>query len=213
MLLIQYEGNYMNKTQALPRMLLATLLICNVAASFALEATATNNNKQQQTITIAHLSKDDDLKEVEQLFIRTFKDAYKDIPLDVLKIENLDAFLKAAFEDEPEELKKPNVFCTIAKNANSIVGVISFEPTEQQNEVYIRQLAIDPAIQKQGIGSTLVASITKQLPATTRIIVATRRVNKPAWKFYEKLGFQVCEQVPHELNPERYVGFEKELKN
>lgn len=153
-----------------------------------------------------------DLSEAQVVFNRAFKDAYKDVSLDVLKVESLDAFLQAAFEDEPLDLNNPSkkVVCAIAKEAGRTIGFITFEPTENSDEVYVRQLAVDPVVQKKGVGHKLMAAIDETFPKTKRIVLATRKVNTPACNFYKKQGFQECKQVPHGLNPERYVGFEKQ---
>jgi len=195
--------NSLHKTIAL-----ALLIVANPTASLFAKL-----EQKNAPITVEFVT-GGALEEEKAVFTRSFKDAYKDIPLDVLKVESLDAFLQAAFEDEPLDLNNPNkkVVCAVAKSEETLVGVIFFEPTERENEVYIRQMAVDPSMQRKGVGQLLMATIQTTLPTTTRLIVATRKVNKPACNFYQKIGFKQCEQVPHGLNPERYVGFEKDIR-
>ena len=182
----------------------------SVTKLIALLTIATNTLSALAEIKIEYV-KSGNLEEAQVVFNRAFKEAYKDIPLDVLKVESLDSFLKAAFEDEPIDLNNPDkhVICAIAKNGEKIVGLITFEPTENPNEVYIRQLAVDPEMQKKGIGQQLMNTVKTSLPTTKKILLATRKVNTPACKFYKKLGFHECVQVPHGLNPARNIGFDK----
>ena len=196
-------------------------MIKNIYAPFALvvafsfggsSCTSCINGQKNSIVTIEYVTSGA-LEEEKKVFIRAFQAAYEGIPLAVLNVESIEAFLEAAFEDEPLDLNNPNknVSCAVAKKGEAIVGVIFFEPGLQENEVYIRQLAVEPAEQKQGIGQQLMMSIQTALPKTERLVVATRAVNVPARNFYKKIGFTECKEVPHGLNPERYVGYEKDL--
>lgn len=135
-------NNKLNKT-ILP-MLVA---LANISTLFA-SVPARNT-----TIKIEYV-KNNNLKEEKELFIRSFKDAYKDIPLDILATNNLD-FLEESFDKALMNLNNPNkkVFCAIAKNEGIVVGMIMFELTENDNEVCIGQLAVDPSAQKKELES------------------------------------------------------------
>lgn len=163
-------------------------------------------------VTIAYVT-GGALEDERQFFVRAFKDAYKDIPLDVLKVDNLEAFLLTSFDDAVMHFNKMDkkVHCAVARSEGMPVGIIMFEPTGSDGAVYIELLAVDPSVQKRGIGQQLIAVIQTTLPSTNKIILATRRVNSVACNFYKKIGFKQCEQLPHGLDLECYIGFEKEM--
>lgn len=151
------------------------------------------------------------LEKEEALFVKAFSKAYEGISLETLKIKSLPEFLKGAFVDERDDLNnnKPMDFF-IAKVGDGLVGLISFEKTGEKT-VYIRQLAVDPGLKGRGIGKALVSLCALQYPEVAQLILATRRINTEARGFYTALGFNETKQVPHDLNVERYVGFEKAL--
>jgi len=196
-----------------------TLLILFAMAHIPFPSCA-NSPSQTMAVTLEYV-KGGDLQEEKNVWVRAAKDAYKDIPLDVLfgtinaeRFKTLDGVLEVGFEDHPIDLNNPdkNVFCVVAKNEEVVVGVILFEPTEQKNEVYIRELAVDPAMQRKGIGRQLMGAVQTTLPTTKKIVLTTNKANMSASNFYQKIGFVRCAQIHHGFNPERWIGFEKEIK-
>ena len=95
------------------------------------------------------------LDQAEEVFVKAFENAYKNISLETLTVTDLNAFLKNAFKDERTDLANSNkkLLCYIALYNNKVVGVIFFEPTEQKDEINVAQLAIDPSMQRLEIGS------------------------------------------------------------
>lgn len=171
------------------------------------------NGKDNDTYVLAQIV-EGNLDREEACFFNSFKTAYAHIPLESLGITNLDSFLKAAFEDEPVDFankdKDMKAFHVFDKNKN-IVGYASFDKVGP-SKWYVRQLAIDPSHQKNGLGKHLVFAITHIEQNIQELELATRRINKNAVDFYiNGLGFKEMEQTPHGLNPERYVGLVKHL--
>jgi ribosomal protein S18 acetylase RimI-like enzyme len=150
------------------------------------------------------------LHDEEKVFVNAFSEAYRAIPLEVLGVKSVQSFLTEAFNEERADLAKAEetIYFFSARVRDQVAALISFSPTEIPHEVYIRALAVDPSYKNQGIGKALVSLCTMQLPDTVKLTLATRRVNTGACEFYKKLGFTEMNTVPHNYNPERYIGLE-----
>lgn len=178
--------------------------------------TEINVQSQPTKIEFLQITAEDEtyLQQAEEVFIKAFSKAYKDVSLATLKIENLNSFLKEAFNDAIIDLKNPqkNLSCFVATKDNKVIGVIFFAPTKQVNEVYIAQLAVDPAMQRFQIGTKLMDTVIQTYPQTKKIVLTTRKINEEARAFYTKSGFTLTTQVFEGYNPERYMSFEKKIK-
>ncbi len=150
------------------------------------------------------------LAEERKVFMSAFKMAYTGFSLETLKIKSLDGFLTAVFDEEVADVndKSKKVYFVTARKAGKVVGFAAFDETKNPHEVYIRQLAVDPASWGSGIGKDLIFSILQKLPSTKKFVVMTRKVNQIARKFYLKVGFTVCNFLHEGLDPERYIGYE-----
>lgn len=184
------------------------IVSCVLFAVFVLNSYQPAVTKKGIAIQLRQVMPTEDLQQEEKLFIDSFSQAYKDIPLSLLGITHLTDFLQAAFADERIDLKSGKDFFIVdACVAGYLAGFISFEQ-QADNVVYIRQLAVHPDFKGQGIGKVLVQICAEQFPTAHKIVLATRRVNQEALAFYKALHFHETQQVPHGLNPERYVGLE-----
>ena len=164
-----------------------------------------------------------DLREENVVFKKAFTECYKDITLEELKIgqpdsryHNLDQFLDASFEDDKRDLtdKKDNVyFLHVLSKQQETIGYVSFdiENKEVGKQAYIRALSVDPSVERQGIGERLVFAILDKDPSLKRIYLVTRKVNQKAQNFYTRLGFKQSQDVHADLDPNIYVGYEKQL--
>jgi len=197
----------MSKTQSAILSTLMTLFITCNGAILAHE----DNKASEDKVTIEWQTQGD-LKEAQEVFVKAFAHAYKDIPLEVLKVDNLLAFLHAAFEDEARDMKEmPGFHCAVAKVGQQTAGYIAVEPGENEGETYIRQCAVDPELWRHKIGTQLVDAIAKKLPETKKLLVIFRKVNTGGSRFYHSIGFKDSPYMHHKYSPERYVGCEKEL--
>lgn len=183
--------------------LYASILLVLTTVIFSSYATKFDKNP---TIILEWL-KQGDLKEEEAVFAKSFAVAYNILP------EDTDRFLisaQEAFKQEVLDFNNPSkkIYCVNAKKDGTVVGFMTFENTQKQHEVYIRQMAVDPSMWGKGIGTTLMSSIFDKLPDTQRIVLVTRKVNTGAQAFYKKLGFKASEYTHEGLSPERYMGFE-----
>ncbi len=123
------------------------------------------------------------------------------------------------FDIEKEDLKaqKPGVYFIRAMFKERVVGYASFEKTKAKNEIYIRQLIVDPDFERKGIGKKICFdAIFELLPNTEHIVVITRKANSTALGFYHKLGFQECNYMHEGFSPELFIGleyFKKEINS
>lgn len=173
---------------------------------------STNLNKfstKNQTI-ILQACIEDDLIGAEDIFVKSFAQAYK------ISSENFDGFSKRAkevfnkeFLSFNESTKKINWIN--AKKYDVVVGFIVFENTEKPHEVYIRQMAVDPALWGNGIGTMLIGTIFETLPDTNKIVLVTRKTNTIAQSFYTKLGFKFSDYIHEGLSSDIYLGFELDI--
>jgi ribosomal protein S18 acetylase RimI-like enzyme len=148
-----------------------------------------------------------DLHEEEALFLRIFKEWYKDVPESYFGPQGLMAFLQKHFDEEKSELN--NRYFVSSKKEGKVVGFASFKKTAQEHEVHLNLIAVDAAYRRCGIGEELILSILKKLPDTKRIVLDTRKKNNQgAIGFYEKLGFKECACIDKTLPQQWYTGFE-----
>jgi ribosomal protein S18 acetylase RimI-like enzyme len=149
-----------------------------------------------------------DLRQEEEVFINAFMEAYKDFSNEQLGIVDKYTFLKNAFQDVVEDHEKGDGYLLSAKLDGKVIGFAGFKETEQENEVYISQLAVDPRYWQLGVGKELVFSIFTIKKDTARLVVIPRRINEVARQFYAHLGFTVSEYMHPGYNPQKYVGYE-----
>jgi ribosomal-protein-alanine N-acetyltransferase len=93
-------------------------------------------------------------------------------------------------------LKKYKVF--LIEKGKDTVGSLAYEQKNADN-VYIADIAIKPAFQRQGIGREVLKNLLQKFKDVKRIDLLTHPENK-ALKLYESLGF-VTESVE-----ENYYG-------
>ena len=156
-----------------------------------------------------------DLCTEKQVFILSFLQAYQDIPLTELNTDNLVEYLNKAFTQEEENFRKSsqtNLFLHAKDENGKIVGYVAFEIFHEENSAYMRQLAILPEYQKQGIGKMLIESILKEQPDLAKLYLITRKINHAAVKFYERLGFREDSFTMHKFSQEMFLGMSKSFK-
>ncbi len=149
-----------------------------------------------------------DLQQEERVFIDAFMEAYKDFSLDQLGIADKFAFLKGAFEDVREDYLNGTGLLLSATLNGKVIGFVGFKETEKEHEIYISQLAIDPAYWQNGIGKELVFSIFQIKKETTHLVVIPRRINEVARQFYMHLGFTISDYMHPGYDPNKYIGYE-----
>lgn len=149
-----------------------------------------------------------DLRQEKDVFVRSFMEAYKDFTIEQLGIKDKLSFLNSAFDDVEAELVSGKTHVASVRLDGKVVAFISFKKTEQADQLYISQLAIDPRYWKHGLGRQLVFSILSIYPNTRSLVTIPRRINQVAKSFYLKLGFKESDYMHPGYDPKKYVGYE-----
>ncbi len=155
----------------------------------------------------------EDLPSCESIFMTAFSEAYKDFTPEQLGVKDKVLFLKEAFADVYDDVCLGLQKLMVAKIADQVVGFVGFKETEQAHQVYISQLAVDPAYWKQGIGKWLVFSVFELFDEVESLVVIPRKINRVAHNFYFKLGFMESSYMHPGYNPARYIGYEWRKSN
>ena len=95
-----------------------------------------------------------------------------------------------------------------AKERGVPVGFLMIEMDHFPEEVYLAQMAVDPAYQRRGIATTMIFSLLDQLPETKKLVVITRKANEEAKALYRALGFTDSTYMHEGYSPQLYAGFE-----
>lgn len=146
-----------------------------------------------------------DLCEEEQLYLRTFKELYKDVPESYFGPQGLVPFLQKIFAEEKSDLH--NRYFVSVKKDGHVIAFASFKKIAQEHEVYLKLIVTDTSCRQCGIGGELILTILKKLPNIQRIVLDTRKKNNGAHDFYKKLGFKECACIDRNLPQEWYTGF------
>jgi len=153
------------------------------------------------------------LLQEEEIFFRSFIEAYKDLSNTELDISDNDRnrFFGSFFDDLRQRFETKKMQLLSAKKENKTIGFVGFEVCEKVPFVYIRYLVVDPSCWKLGIGKQLVLSGIKAYPGVQKLLVVTRKINHISTKFYLKLGFKQSQHGHGGVDPEKYVGFEFDI--
>jgi ribosomal protein S18 acetylase RimI-like enzyme len=102
----------------------------------------------------------------------------------------------------------PSGGVTVAELQGRVVAVMATEQSEGLSR--ITQMAVDPALVGQGIGSLLLTQAMRVLVPPIRLY--TFQANAGARRFYERHGFQAIELTDGHANEERCPDVLYELK-
>jgi len=132
--------------------------------------------------------------------------AHKTWPLtygEILSKEQLSYMLEAFYSDTAllANIENGHEFI-LAKEAETVFGFASFEHHYQNNHTTkIHKIYILPETQGKGIGKLLIDSIAEFAKENNsdRLLLNVNRFNK-ALTFYQKLGFEIIEEIDIELD-------------
>ncbi len=150
--------------------------------------------------------------ESKNVFLDAFVKCYGQVPLDVLRKssrEEMVQWLDDTFEEIYVDYKnsKNNLWLS-AKADDKIVGFLVIDMAKYPEEIYLAQLAIDPAYQGQGIASSMIRSLFDQFSECIRFVVITRYANEEAKGLYDALGFAPSSYMHEGYSRELFIGFE-----
>ncbi|MGL5626687.1 MAG: GNAT family N-acetyltransferase [Candidatus Rhabdochlamydia sp.] len=150
--------------------------------------------------------------ESKKVYLDAFVKCYDPVSLDVLRKpsrESMAQSLDDIFEKTYVDCKNSkNILWLSAKADDKIIGFLVIDIAKYPEEVYLAQLAIDPAYQGQGIASSMICSLFDQFSECNKFVVITRDINEKAKKLYRSLGFSSSSYMHEGYSQELYIGFE-----
>ncbi len=150
--------------------------------------------------------------EFKKVYLDAFVKCYDQVPLSVLRKssrEEMGQWLADAFEEFYVDSKssKNNLWLS-AKADGKVVGFLVINVAKYPEEIYLAQLAIDPAYQRRGIGSSMIRGLFDQFSECDKFVVITRCANEEAKGLYNALGFTPSSYMHEGYSRELYTGFE-----
>ncbi len=107
---------------------------------------------------------------------------------------------KEAFPDSwPESYFKklleeyPNDFFVAEKDGKIVGYVLGYEKADKKG--WIKAIAVIPEFQGQGIGTEMMAFITKKLEKAENIGLHARTSNRKGVSFYQNMGFDIVKTI------------------
>lgn len=155
--------------------------------------------------------------QMKSLFITSFSHQYRDIPLKQIKPhfknrQDIKKWLAGAFDEEcsyiDDKASGKNKAVWLVKEKNKLIGFFVTELIELNNKTYLhhRQIAVDTAYQRKGIGSA-VLDYTKDIEKEAKgIAIHVRQKNKRAIAFYERNGFKKIKSFMEDYDNPYYTG-------
>lgn len=148
----------------------------------------------------------------KKVFLDAFVKCYDQVPLDVLRKssrEEMVQWLDDAFQEMyVDYTASKSSLWLLAKAYDKIVGLLVIDLAKYPEEIYLAQLAIDPAYQRRGIGSSMVRSLFDQFSECGKFAVITRCANEEAKSLYSALGFSSSSYMHEGYSRDLYTGFE-----
>lgn len=135
-----------------------------------------------------------DIEVIRALADRTWRQCYPGI----ISIEQIDYMLDWMYSEEKirSEMVSESIDYLLAELAEP-AGFAAFGPEEEDGEIFLHKLYIDPARQRLGIGSALLREAITRSAATgaTSLSLRVNRANAPAIRAYEKHGFVTVREL------------------
>jgi ribosomal protein S18 acetylase RimI-like enzyme len=140
-----------------------------------------------------------DYKTIQSVAHQTWPTTYGKI----LSKAQLDYMLDAFYNEEAlkDSVANKGHYFVVAKEGEQILGFVSYEHNyEQKKQTKIHKIYILPETQGKGIGKKLIDYV-ESVAKDKHSIALSLNVNRfnTALNFYQKLGFEVVEQVNIEL--------------
>jgi ribosomal protein S18 acetylase RimI-like enzyme len=110
-------------------------------------------------------------------------------PLAIAWMEWVDQDQEAQFAS----LWRPDDTRIITLNGEEDIGWVEFRPTG--DELFLKQLYISPAHQRRGIGSQVMQRLMEERRGTAQSMALFVLKNNPAFRFYERHGFEVVRET------------------
>lgn len=136
------------------------------------------------------LMKSEDITQVQHIATISWHATYEGII--PLNIQN--NFLRAAYHEEMLERRMNQSVMLVAEIDEKIVGFANFSPVNEEGEVELAAIYLDPMYQGKGIGTALLQTGLDQLHDVKRLYLDVEKENHIGRQFYEAKGFKVVEE-------------------
>jgi ribosomal protein S18 acetylase RimI-like enzyme len=150
--------------------------------------------------------------ESKKVFLNAFVKCYNRIPLHVLRQPSHEAmvqWLDAVFDEVYRDYRDRNSSLWLsAKSNDRTIGFLVINTAKYPDEIYLAQLAVDPAFQRQGIATAMIRELFAQFSQCAKFVVITRCANEEARGFYTALHFIPSSYLHEGYSHELYSGFE-----
>jgi len=178
-------------------MLFAFYPLFYISASLFGDQIFEDKNHNEIRISVVKSVQNIDLDDSQDILVRSFMDAYEDVPLTELSPQfkstgDVRRFYENYFKEELEHFKAGHLFWVQAFLNDKLVGWATFELEPQEaNAAYMNLLIVAPEYQRIGVGKLLTFSICSEelFPNVTAINLLIRKVNVEGYNFYQRLGF------------------------
>ncbi len=173
------------------------LILSLVSTPILCDQIFTNDNHETIRIEVVKSAKDIDLKQSCDILVKSFMDAYEDVPLAELSAKfkstgDVRRFYQDYFKEELEHFKHGNLYWVQAFVNENLAGWATFElEANEADAAYMNLLIVSPEYQRKNVGTHLVFAIRSEelFPNVKAINLLIRKVNTQGYLFYRKLGF------------------------
>lgn len=135
-----------------------------------------------------------DLEMQRAICIRGYEESYARFDLNILRAKNLKEYGERVFRNLAEQPfllhpEKTYFLNAVDEDTQQVLGFAVFVEQEPHS-YYLNLIVIDPAHQKQKIGTKLIFGI-REIDSNIKLLrFEARRLNERAVNWYRKLGFQ-----------------------
>lgn len=180
-------------------LLVFALLLCLNTVAFARDFTNFAHNGVEYV-----WNETENYEKALTVYLNAFRKLYGE-----LKVEKTEEHFREVMKHELELAAehKDYIHWLLAKKEGQIVGLAIYE-FDKYPALYVRELAVLPEYQNQGIGTQLTYAPLRQDSKIEKISIVTRHVNKSAVGFYKAIGFLPSSYMHPEYDPAKYCGME-----
>lgn len=139
---------------------------------------------------------------LKKIYLNAFSTVYKDYWSEV-RSSQLDFYT-----DTIERFKKESDMLLIVAQSNATIAGWALFHKNNNHEVCLEAICIEPAYWRHGLGKKLVFSVLEYWHDITTIAVETRTINAHSSQFYQSLGFKKTSIKVTEYDPRGVQGFE-----
>ncbi|MCC9024408.1 GNAT family N-acetyltransferase [Bacillus nakamurai] len=137
-----------------------------------------------------------DIKQVRQVAKQSWHHTYEGIIPEHIQ----DQFLQSAYHDKMMERRIEQSLLLAAEAADgTMAGFVNLSPVQEDGKAELTSIYIDPAYQKNGIGTALLKEGMKQSGGLKELYVHAEKENQIGMSFYKAKGFEWVSECEEEF--------------